>query len=96
MTTFRGRVLDTRFAGTLVIIAIFSTAAGSLMFGGVTPVGYSILTNEFPTDPVGKGRFLVSKDTDHLTLSLLVDEPSAMLELSYWYMVETPYEISEA
>jgi hypothetical protein len=87
--------MDTRFAGILVIIAIVSTAVGSLMFGGVTPVGYSILTNEYPTDPVGKGRFLAIKDTDHLTLSLLVDEPVAMLELSFWYLVETPYEISE-
>jgi len=87
--------MDTRFAGTLVIIAMVSTAAGSLMFGGVTPVGYSILTNEYPTDPVGKGRFLASKDTDHLTISLLVDKPAAMLELSFWYLVESPYEITE-
>ena len=87
--------MDTRFVGTLVIIAIVSTAAGTLMFGGVTPVGYSVLTNEFPTDPVGKGRFLAKRDTDHLTISLLVDEPAAMLELSFWYLVATPYEISE-
>jgi hypothetical protein len=87
--------LDTRFVGTLVIIAIISTAAGTLMFGGVTPVGYSILTNEFPKDPMSKGRFLASKDTDHLTMSLLVDKPIAMLELSYWYLVATSYEFSE-
>jgi len=78
--------LDKRFLGSLVIIAIISTAVGMLMFARSVEAPYTILTYEYPKDPSGRGSLPTTGEKDHILLSLLVNKPLSLLSISYSYL----------
>jgi hypothetical protein len=80
--------LDRKFVGVLVIVAIISTAIGLIIFSRSMETIYTILTYDFPKDPVGRGAFSTSKEINHLTLGLLLDKQVDTVSISFMSLVE--------
>ena len=68
------------------MIAIVSTAIGTLMFAHSAKTPYTILAYEYPKDPAGRGSLPTTGEKDHILLSLLVNKPMSLLSISYSYL----------
>ena len=75
--------MDRKFVGVLVIVAIISTTVGIIIFSRSAASAYSILTYDFPKDAVGRGAFSTSKEINHLTLGVLLNQPAGLVSISY-------------
>ena len=87
--------MDKRFVGLLLMIGIGSVALGSIIFARWGGAEYTILTNDYPKDPFGRGYMPLTEETDRFLMSILVSRPLEEVSLDFAYLVNTTYEAPE-
>lgn len=86
--------MDRRFVGLLLMIGIASTAAGALIFARGPQSAYSLVENEYPIDPRGRGYLPLTSGTARFQLGVLLNKPAGRLTISFATLVNTSYELS--
>jgi len=86
--------VDRRFLGLLLMIGIASTAAGALIFARGAKSAYSVIENEYPIDPRGRGYLPLTSGTARFQLGILLNKPAGRLTVSFATLVNTSYKLS--
>jgi len=78
------------------MIGIASTAAGAVIFARGPRSAYSVVENEHPIDPRGRGYLPLTGGTARFQLGILLNKPAGRLTVSFVTLVNTSYELSGA
>ena len=88
-------IVDRRFVGLLLMITIASVALGSIIFAPWGGSEYTILSNDYPKDPKGRGYMPTTGETDRFLISILVSRPLEEVTLQFAYLANTSYRLSK-
>jgi len=88
-------IVDRKFVGLLLMITIASIALGSIIFARWAGSEYTILSNDYPKDPKGRGYMPTTGETDRFLISVLVSRPLEEMTVEFAYLANTSYRPAE-